>query len=263
MRMKNYFRMKSRVGRGAQHIVGEIGDGRLIKYPHWTGKKWDISTADTVQKDLDIHHKFGTPIPETRVVLEPDIDDGKKIISPPYAILVEKIRGRILREADLADTGIREQFKTLIERSLAIRGQTGSGVDFMGFESIGHLFEYFMGRISAEELGTCNILINSRNQIKLIDTSLLSPARAPTGIGWAIDFLIDVQHSLMAEVLQDRKLLRQCSTDNRSRLMTRLAEEVYALSRPKTGHTVPPPPRTLPFQMPLPPFSNGTTFSRN
>jgi hypothetical protein len=239
---KNYYEIEPRkIGRGAQHVVGRLRDrknrsgqsseGRLIKYPHWTGRRWDVSTPATVQKDLAIHRAYSTPIPETSVVIEPTIDDGHSIVKPPYAILVEEIHGRTLREADLEDPAIREQFAELTRRSLDIRSQNDSGVDFMGFESIKHLIDHLRGKLPADELGACNILIDSREQIKLIDTSLLTPARAPFGVGWAIDFLIDVQHSLMAEVLQDQQLIDKSASENHSRVMTRLAEKIYRLSR--------------------------------
>ncbi len=238
--MNKHFRLKSIVGRGAQNIVGRLeDDDRLIKFPHWTGARWDKSSAKSILGDLGIHLRRSNPIPETSVVTEPTIDFGRKIIKPPFAVLAEEIRGKALREADLVNPDIKDQFSTLIKTSLAIREETGSGVDFMGFESIGHLFEYFLGKISADQLAACNILIDSRGQIKLIDTSLLSPARAPFGVGWAIDFLIDVQHGLMAEVLQDQELLGKCSTDNHSRLMTKLAEKVYQLSRSQDPEKLP------------------------
>ncbi len=234
---KNYFEIEPRkIGRGAQHVVGRLRDkqqreGRLIKYPHWTGRRWDVSTPATVQKDLAIHQAYSTPIPETSLVIEPIIDDGQSIVKPPYAILVEEIHGRALREADLKDPSIREQFTELTRQSLNIRRQNDSGVDFMGFESIKHLIDHLRGKMPADKLGACNILIDSREQIKLIDTSLLTPARAPFGVGWAIDSLIDVQHSLMAEVLQDQELIDQSASENHSRLMTKLAEKIYRLSR--------------------------------
>jgi hypothetical protein len=263
--MKNYFEIEKMIGSGAQHMVGRLRNpstdtssekkpssgNRLIKYPHWTGRRWDVSTPQTVENDLAIHRRWGIPIPETDLVIEPAIDDGQNIVKPPYAIVVEEIHGRVLREADLADPAIREQFTEMTGRSLNIRRQTNSGVDFMGFESIKHLIDHLRGKLPADELGTCNILIDSREQIKLIDTSLLSPARAPLGVGWAIDFLIDVQHGLMAEVLQDQQLIRQCQKENHSRLMTRLSEKIYRISRGSEHQKAPAKPFNPAHGLPL------------
>ena len=230
---EKYFEIEKKIGRGAQHIVGRLRDGRLIKYPHWTGTRWDRSNAKTVGTDLSIHHEYDNPIPETSLVAAPTINDGQTIVRPPYAILLEEIRGRLLREVDFFNTSIREQFKTLLEHSLEIRKKTAKAVDFMGFESIAHLFEHLLGKIPAEDLGACNIMVDTRDQIKLIDTSLLSPARAPFGVAWAIDGLIDVQHGLMARVLQDPEIIRQSNAESHSPLTNSLADQVYRLSRPK------------------------------
>lgn len=224
------FTIESNIGRGAQHIVGKLKDGLIIKYPHWAGRTWDISTTETVKRDLAIHKKWGIPIPETSVVDSPEIDTGSATIKPPYAILIEEIRGRILREADLADNDIREQLAELVKRSLSIRSTTGAGVDFLGFEAFKHFAEFLLREKRKGQLGAYNLRIDTREQIKLIDTNLLDATRAPFGMKRLIDLDIDLQHGAMVELLQNRELVKECVRVCGSKPFTDFARRVYAFA---------------------------------
>jgi len=217
------FEIASTVGSGAQHHVGRLENGKLIKYPHWQGQRWDTSDYDSVTGDKRILDNYNIPIPETRVVREPTIDDGRSIIHAPYAIIAEEIRGRVFREVDLLDTKIREQVVKMTAASLEIRRQTRAGIDFLGLASFGHFLHYLTRENRPLQLGAYNILVDgggaetsvtpstglatvSNENIKLIDTSLLDPKRAPAGTGWLIDRLIDLQNGLMAYIIDDKEL---------------------------------------------------------
>ena len=215
------FEIASTVGSGAQHHVGRLENGKLIKYPHWQGRGWDNSDYNSVRGDLARLLEYDIPIPETRVVREPVIDDGHSIIRAPYAIIAEEIRGRVFREVDLLDPKIREQVVKMTAASLEIRRQTRAGIDFLGLASFGHFLNYLTRENRPLQLGAYNLLVeehgtDSRHSaslatgdsesIKLIDTSLLDPRRAPAGTGWLIDRLIDLQNGLMAYIIDDERL---------------------------------------------------------
>lgn len=224
------FKVKDPVGSGAQHIVGRLQNGLIIKYPHVFGKLWDISTARTVEKDLARHKQWGTPIPETSVVYEPEIENGDTTVTPPYAILTEEVKGRILREIDLDDPAIREQMTDLVKRSLEIRKKTGAGVDFMGFEAFRHFAEFILLEKRKGQLGAYNLRIDTRNQVKLIDTNLLDPERAPFGMKKAIGLDLDLQHGAMVELLRNRELIDECVRVCGSKAFTSFARKVYAFA---------------------------------
>ena len=205
------FEIASTVGSGAQHHVGRLENGKLIKYPHWQGQRWDTSDYDSVTGDKRILDNYNIPIPETRVVREPVIDNGHSIIRAPYAIIAEEIRGRVFREVDLLDPKIREQVVKMTAASLEIRRQTRAGIDFLGIASFGHFLNYLTRENRPLQLGAYNILVDGGDtgdseSIKLIDTSLLDPKRAPAGTGWLIDRLIDLQNGLMAYIIDDKEL---------------------------------------------------------
>lgn len=211
-------------------MVGKLKNGLLIKYPHLAGRLWDLSTADTVEENLLIHEKWGTPIPETSVVYYPQIETASAVINPPYAILSEEIKGRVLREIDLADSGIREQMTDLVRRSLAIRSKTGAGIDFMGFEAFRHFAEFVLKENRKGQLGAYNLRIDTRNRIKLIDTNLLDSRRAPFGMKKVIDLDIDLQHGAMVELLQNGELIEEASRVCGSKAFTSFARRVYAFA---------------------------------
>jgi hypothetical protein len=205
------FEIASTVGSGAQHHVGRLENGKLIKYPHWQGQRWDTSDYDSVTGDKRILDNYNIPIPETRVVREPVIDNGHSIIRAPYAIIAEEIRGRIFREVDLSNPKIREQVVKMTAASLEIRQKTRAGIDFLGIASFGHFLNYLTRENRPLQLGAYNILVDGGDtgdseSIKLIDTSLLDPKRAPAGTGWLIDRLIDLQNGLMAYIIDDKEL---------------------------------------------------------
>ncbi len=227
----NSFCIESDLNAGAQHNVGRIGRGMIIKYPHWSGRRWDLSTTETVKRDLAIHKKWNNPIPKTEVVDRPIIDDGTQILRPPYAIIIEEINGRVLQEADLADPDIREQFKDLIKNSLAIRNQISSTVDFLGFEALGKFVKYLLMENKPGSLGAYNLMIDTRKRIKLIDTCLLDPHRAPFGRKRIIENFADFQHGLLVELVDDRELIEQCHDTNKNPLITTLAEKVVRFTR--------------------------------
>ena len=191
--------------------MGRLENGKLIKYPHWQGQRWDTSDYDSVTGDKRILDNYNIPIPETRVVREPVIDNGHSIIRAPYAIIAEEIRGRVFREVDLLDPKIREQVVKMTAASLEIRRQTRAGIDFLGIASFGHFLNYLTRENRPLQLGAYNILVDGGDtgdseSIKLIDTSLLDPKRAPAGTGWLIDRLIDLQNGLMAYIIDDKEL---------------------------------------------------------
>jgi hypothetical protein len=225
------FTLESKIGRGAQHVVGRLRDGILIKYPHWKGRRWDASTHETVSSDLAVHKRIGTPIPETSVVGDAEIDDGKSLIKAPYAIITEEIRGRVFRESDLEDESIREQVAALTDRSLVLKKESGTGIDFLGGAALKGFLEYLAFEEQAGRLGAYNIIIDDREKIKLIDTNLLDPRRAPSGMEWLIKGLIDLQNGLMANVLDDETLRRRYLEENPSGLVKKIVERMYALSR--------------------------------
>ena len=111
------FTIESNLGKGAQHIVGKLANGLLIKYPHNKGLLWDRSTSETAQKDLAIHRNWENPIPETEVLDQPTIDNGAEIVKPPYALLTEEVRGRVFRELDLQKSVVRDQVAELLKKS--------------------------------------------------------------------------------------------------------------------------------------------------
>jgi hypothetical protein len=224
------FKIIENIGSGAQHIVGRLQNGLIIKYPHVLGRLWDLSTAATVEKDLARHKRWGTPIPETSVVYNPEIETDKETITPPYAILTREIRGRVLRELDLADPGIREQMTDLVKRSLVIREKTGAGVDFMGFEAFRHFARFLLKEKRKGQLGAYNLRIDTRDQIKLIDTNLLDPVRAPLGMQKVISLDLDLQHGAMVELLQDKELVAECARVCGSKLFTGFARRIYAFA---------------------------------
>lgn len=219
------------VGRGAQHIVGRLADGSLIKYPHRKGRIWDASDPKTVAGDLGIHAEYGIPIPETRVISRPVIDDGKSIIKAPYAIITEEIKGRVFRESDLADGGIREQIGKLTMDSLKIREKSGAAIDFLGGAAIGNFVRYLTEEKKPLRLGAYNVIIDSRNRINLIDTNLLDPARAPWPATSLIKGLIDLQNGLMAHVLQEPETKKRYLEGNPNPFVAGLADRMYKYSR--------------------------------
>lgn len=225
------FNIESPVGSGAQHHVGRLGDGLLIKYPHSKGRYWDDSTYQTVMGDLRTHEDYGTPIPETRVIRQPLIDDGKAIIAVPYAIITEEVRGRVFREADLADEGIREQIHKLTADSLAIRGKSGAGIDFLGGAAFGSFLEYLTRERRPLQLGAYNVLVDTRNRINLIDTSLLDPERAPAGRAWPINGLVNLQNGLMTHILEDGRLMQRYLDGQPGKSVQKIAAGLFRLTR--------------------------------
>lgn len=242
------FEIASTVGSGAQHHVGRLENGKLIKYPHWQGRGWDNSDYNSVRGDLARLLEYDIPIPETRVVREPTIDDGHSIIHVPYAIIAEEIRGRVFREVDLLDPKIREQVVKMTAASLEIRRQTRAGIDFLGLASFGHFLHYLTRENRPLQLGAYNILVDgggaetsvghrtslatvSNENIKLIDTSLLDPKRAPAGTGWLIDRLIDLQNGLMAYIIDDEGLKRSYLDCKPSRTVKNAVHRLHRLSR--------------------------------
>jgi len=224
------FRIESDVGIGFQHKVGRLKNGLFIKYPHLLGRLWDLSTADTVKKDLAIHREWGTPIPETSVVYHPEIETGETTVNPPYAILSQEIRGRVLRELDLANPNIMEQVVDLVRRSLAIRRRTGSGVDFMGGQAFGSFAEFLLRETRKGQLGAYNLIIDTREQVKLIDTNLLDPKRAPPGVKKLVSLDLDLQHGAMVELLHNRKLVDECVRACGSKMFTAFAGRLYGFA---------------------------------
>lgn len=225
------FSVVTTIGSGAQHIVGRLEDSQLIKYPHWKGRRWDASTPETVSRDLAIHRAFGIPIPETRVISQPVIDNGKSIVRAPYAIITEEIKGRVFREADLEDDVIRQQIKNLTEASLAIGKKYGAGIDFLGGAATGNFLYYLTRENRPQQLGAYNIIIDSRDCINLIDTNLLDPSRAPWLLDRLIKGLIDLQNGLMAHVLGEQETERKYLEGNPSPVVAKAADHLYKYSR--------------------------------
>jgi len=203
----------------------------MIKYPHWSGRRWDLSTSETVRRDLAIHKQWNTPIPLAEVLENPEIDNGSQILTPPYAIIVEEIKGRILHEADLANPDISGQLKDLVACSLAIRKQTSAAVDFLGFEALGKFVEYLLMEKKPGRLGAYNIMIDTREKIQLIDTCLLDPARTPFGRKRVVEGFMDFQHGLMAHLMKDEKMISECDKTNKHPLITNLASNIIRLTR--------------------------------
>jgi hypothetical protein len=225
------FEVVAQIGKGSQHIVGELEDGRLIKYTHWKGWLWDKSTFETVRKDMQTLINFGIPIPETDVVKDPVIDTGRSKIKRPYAILAERIRGRVFREIDLENESIQGQITEILKKSIIYRGSKNAAIDFLGGEAISQFFRYLIQENKSGQLGAYNILIDDAHQLKLIDTNLLDPSRAPFGTGWLINASIDLQHALLTFLLENQSLILACMRDNQFSLTTVLAQKLYHLSR--------------------------------
>jgi len=225
------FEVKSKFGSGGQHEVGKLEDNRLIKFPHKLGRLWEKSTAKTVEGDLKIHEEHNVPIPETEVVGQPTIDTGSKVIKPPYAIISEEISGRIFRELDLENPNIFEQFKRLLSTSIDIRGKYAAALDFLGGRALKEFITYLFKEKQPGQLGAYNIFIDDNDKLILIDTNLLTPARTRRTIKWYIKSVMDLQHSLIANLIQDRPLQDEARDQNYYRTTTKLADKLYNLSR--------------------------------
>jgi len=227
----NKYSVESELGKGAQHNVGRIGNKKLIKYPHLWGRLWDKSNADTVRNDLDLHKEWNLPIPEAFVIANPIIDTGKKIVRPPYAIIIEEVAGRVFREVDLDNPTIKDHVTDITERSLKLRSKKNKAVDFLGGEAFGQFLNFIFCEKRPGMLGAYNLIINTREQVVLIDTNLLDPSRAPFGRTGLIDRLIDMQHGLLTELLKEPTLIESCRTGNKSVFITKLASFMYRYSR--------------------------------
>ena len=225
------YEVKSIFGKGSQHKVGRLGEGKLIKWPYWKGQLWDNSTYETASRDLRTLKEWGVPVPEAEVVRDPVLENGSSIIEPPYAILIDEVRGRIFRELDLVDEGVSEQILEIVKKSVLIRQKTGSSLDFLGGEAIKQFIRYLFHERTSGQLGAYNVLIDQGERLKLIDTNLLDPARAPYGVGCLIDASTDLQHTLLAELLENRVLIDACLSGNKSKTVTKWTRKLYGISR--------------------------------
>ncbi len=219
------------LGKGAQHYVGLSPHGEVIKYPHRGGKYWDKSTAETVTRDLGIMEDYQVNIPETSVLRDLSIQTPEDLISTHYAIIAEEIRGEVLREINITNPIIKAQFKSLLEKSLDIRKNHRAALDFLGGEAAYHFLRYLFFEKQTGQLGAYNISVTEEEQVILIDTNLLDPARAPKCLSWFIYCMIDLQHMLIALMLDESSLIERCEKENQYKAINRVARGAFALSR--------------------------------
>lgn len=225
------FQVSEWIGQGAQHRVGRMKDGPLIKVPREVLITWDKSSARTVAEDLRLHQKWETPIPKTSVISKPSIHDeeGEHQLYP-YGILSEEVQGKIFQEIDLNTAAVRDQICELLEKSFAIRKEHGKGIDFLGGEAIPEFWHYLRKETKPLQLGAYNLFLRE-DRLTLIDTNFLDPQRAPRGIGWYINAMIDLQHSLVSRILQDPDQIENSNASCRYPVIHRLSDKLYALSR--------------------------------
>lgn len=225
------FQVSEWIGQGAQHRVGRIEGGPLIKVPRKVLITWDKSSARTVAEDLRLHQDWEIPIPKTSVISRPSVhdDEGEHQLYP-YGILSEEVQGKIFQEIDLQTTAVREQISELLHKSLTIRKQHGKGIDFLGGEAIPQFWHYLRKETQALQLGAYNLFLRE-DRLTLIDTNMLDPERAPTGIGWYIHCMIDLQHALVARILKDPKLIKTANSSSHYPIINRLSDQLFSISR--------------------------------
>lgn len=231
--MEKSLHIEGLIARGAQHHVGMNAEGKMVKFPHRMGKLWDKSSYETVKRDLLVHTQYDVSIPETDVIQSPQILDDQKEYSAPYAIIAQRIRGEVLRELHLANPRIKKQMLHMVETSLQIRSQIGAALDFLGGEALGHFVRYLFQEEQPGQLGAYNLILNHEEDIVLIDTNLLDPQRAPTGLGWLVNMMIDLQHQLLIEMLDDPSLNKQHETLLKYRAVKRMGKWLFGISRSK------------------------------
>ncbi len=220
------------IGKGAQHHVGKTEEGEIIKYPHSTGKYWDKSTYQSVRDDLSIHASWGIPIPQTEVKKGFEIDTGMRIIKPNYVLITEEVKGRVLKESDLTNSEIKEQLKNIIQRSLDIRKKLGKSLDLLGGEALVKFLRYLCCESNLGALGAYNLYLDDADRIVLIDTNTLDPARAPRIIEGFVRSMMDVQHSLLTELLDDQGLKERSLQENSYPAISRAARYIFKRTRP-------------------------------
>jgi hypothetical protein len=224
------------IGQGAQHRVAESTDHSdcVVKWPHGFGQHWDASTVTTVLRDKGILEGHAVSTPEFRVVDNPVIapDDGGDPFSVPYAVVMERIGGRILRERDLHDPDILAQFDDLLAASIAIRHTYGAALDFVGGESLPHFLRYFI-ETQPGQLGAYNLRI-LEGRVVLLDTNLLDPARSPYPVvGPAVvNGLVDLQHTLVSRMTGDPTQVDLVARTNKFKSVTAAGRLLFNSTRP-------------------------------
>jgi hypothetical protein len=219
---------------GAQHNVARLKgvDGKIVKIPHEAGAIWDRSTDETVKSDVDVLKQERVSIPGGLKVHGPSLlidDEGKQTLAP-YAIEMNWVDGRIFRERDLQNPELRERMEEVLLRSHLIRSRIGAAIDFLGGEAAPHFLEYFRDPRPGQ-LGAYNFRITEWDDLILIDTNLLDPLRVPQIVRPFINSMIDLQHSLMAELIGSESLKRDIQDSNHFGLIQPGAKSLYQFSR--------------------------------
>lgn len=234
MSIENHIRIDKFFTGGAQHRVAELEGkpGRLIKVPHKKGRLWDRATHATVQTDIQRLIEAQIQLPGNIKIHGPSLVTDKEGGSNqyPYAIEMNWVDGRVFREIDLEDPVLKEQMSAALEASIQIRLRIGSAIDFLGGEAAKELFSYF--RTSRPgQLGAYNFRVTQEGKLTLIDTNLLDPSRAPYLINPVVNTMIDLQHTLMAELIGSKGLRRDVHRSNHSQFVEASAWSIYQFSR--------------------------------
>lgn len=118
---------KLELGGGAEHHVGVLDQGTLIKWPK-PGTKVSRKPASTMKEHLDLLAALDVRMPETQVIANPEIVLPTGSVHVPYCMLARRVEGRPFTRADVARPEIRRDLAVVIDASRVL-SQRGLDLD--------------------------------------------------------------------------------------------------------------------------------------